>query len=256
MYSTPDTPSARPAVRESEEFWDRFTASASVHPANLYRYNLISNLIQDWNGGKDHIVDLGCGNGNLLEHLHRRAIGRQLTGIDGSQAITDRNQKTLPFARFAQADLQLAETFPCLGRVDVVVCSEVVEHMPNYVPVFRIASNLLRSGGLFILTTQGGKRRRHDIELLGHLRHYEISSLAAEVAAAGFQITKQQQAGWPALSAQKVAASLFMGKVEQELASTKPPSGLFRFACAVIGVGLKVSSRSHGPQLVIAARKP
>jgi 2-polyprenyl-3-methyl-5-hydroxy-6-metoxy-1,4-benzoquinol methylase len=243
-------------VQESEEFWDRFTASAALHPANLYRYTLISDIIHAWKGPKDRIVDLGCGNGVLLEHLHRRGIGRDLVGFDGSMAITQRNRQRRPFAEFDQADLQLPGKFPLQGLADVVVCSEVVEHMPVYAPVFQIAYNSLRSGGLFILTTQGGKRRRHDVELLGHLRHYDINALANEVAAAGFTVTKRQQAGWPALTVQKIAASLFMGRVEQELASTKEPSALFKFACKVIGIGLKLSSKRFGPQLVIAAQKP
>ena len=244
------------AVQESEEFWDRFTASASIHPANLYRYTLISDLIQAWDGPKDRVVDLGCGNGALLDHLRRRGIGRNLIGFDGSMAITQRNKKRLPFAEFGQADLQIPDNFPLQGIADVVICSEVVEHMPIYAPVFQIAFDSLRSGGLFILTTQGGKRRRHDVQLLGHLRHYCIKSLSDEVASAGFHVTKRQQAGWPALTVQKIAASLFIGRVEQELASTKEPSALFKFACKVIGISLKLSSKRFGPQLVIAAQKP
>lgn len=242
-------------VEESEVFWDRFTASASVHPANLYRYNLISDLVQAWPGPKDHIVDLGCGNGVLLQHLHQRGIGQKLTGLDGSQVIVQRNRQRLGFAEFDQADLQLPEKINPRLRADVVICSEVVEHMPDYAPVFKIAHDLLPSGGLFILTTQGGKRRRHDIQLLGHLRHYNINALAAEVASAGFKITRRQCAGWPALTAQKIAASMCMGRVEKELASTQEPSALFRLACRVVGLGLKLSSKKAGPQLVIAAQK-
>ena len=244
-----------PSVQESEEFWDRFTTSASLHPANLYRYTLISDLIAAYHGQKDEIVDLGCGNGVLLEHLRQRQLGKKLTGIDGSMGIIQRNRKRLPFAEFAQADLQLLESFPLRGKTDVVVCSEVIEHMPDYQPLFKIAKECLRSGGLFILTTQGGKRRRHDIKLLGHLRHYDINQLAAEVAATGFEIVHRQEAGWPALTAQKIAASLFMGQVERELASQKEPSTLFKLACRMIGLCLKISSKKIGPQLVIAARK-
>ncbi len=243
-------------VQESEEFWDRFTASASLHPANLYRYTLISDMIAQLEGPKDSIMDLGCGNGVLLAHLRDRGLGRELMGFDGSSAIIERNRQRMTFAKFAQADLQAPERFPRQAPADVVVCSEVVEHMPDYLPTFRIAYACLRPGGHFILTTQGGKRRRHDVELLGHLRHYDINELAREVGEAGFQIIRQQQAGWPALTLQKVAASMFMGRVSKELASHDEPSLLFRTACKVVGVGLKLSSKSHGPQLVILARKP
>ncbi len=242
-------------VQESEEFWDRFTASASLHPANLYRYTLISNLISGWPGSRSYIVDLGCGNGVLLKHLHERQLGQKLMGVDGSMAIIERNRRNLSFAEFFQADLQIPDSFPLRGKADVVVCSEVIEHMPVYQPVFKIAHDCLKSGGIFILTTQGGRRRRHDIKLLGHLRHYDIDQLAGEVSAAGFDIIHKQEAGWPALTAQKIAASLFMGRVEQELASKKEPSALFKLASKVIGLGLRFSSKKRGPQLLIAARK-
>jgi 2-polyprenyl-3-methyl-5-hydroxy-6-metoxy-1,4-benzoquinol methylase len=242
-------------VHESEEFWERFTASASLHPANLYRYTLISDLIKRWPEKKDYIVDLGCGNGALISHLKDLNLGKNLVGFDGSAAITEINKKKLPFADFSQADLQVEKNFPLSNIADIVVCSEVVEHMPDYLPTFKIAHKSLKDNGLFILTTQGGKRRRHDIHLLGHLRHYVIEDLAREVEAAGFEIIHRQKAGWPALTAQKIVASLFMGQVEQQLASTKEPSSLFKLACKIIGIGLSCSSKRFGPQLVIAARK-
>jgi 2-polyprenyl-3-methyl-5-hydroxy-6-metoxy-1,4-benzoquinol methylase len=243
-------------VVESEEFWDRFTASASIHPANLYRYTLISDLVAGLSGARGTIMDLGCGNGVLLAHFHDRGLGGRLVGCDGSAAIIKRNQGRIAYAEFHQADLQVPERFPSLGKADVVTCSEVVEHMPDYLPAFRIAHQCLNPGGHFILTTQGGKRRRHDVELLGHLRHYDLNALASEVAAAGFEIIRKQQAGWPALSLQKIAASLFMKQVSRELASHDKPSFLFRMACKVVGCGLVLSSKRRGPQLVIMARKP
>lgn len=242
-------------VHESEEFWDRFTASASIHPGNLYRYTLISNLIEQISGTKQSILDIGCGNGALLAHFKNRFIGSNYIGIDGSAAIIERNRRTQSFAQFQQGDLQDPKRFADFPLVDVVTCSEVVEHMPDYAPAFRIAHTCLRPGGYFILTTQGGKRRRHDIELLGHLRHYNIDELAKEVSEAGFDIIKKQQAGFPALTIQKIAASMFIGQVSKELASHAEPSLFFKFACKLIGFGLAVSSTRYGPQLVILAKK-
>ena len=252
MTSTPFKSDSVPA---SEQFWDRYTASAAIHPANLYRYTLIADLIAASDSRPETIIDLGCGNGSLLAHFHSRHIGRNLFGVDGSAAIIADNRRRHPFAEFQVADLQAPERVPAFPPADVVVCSEVIEHMPDYLPVFSIARACLRPGGYFVLTTQGGKRRRHDVELLGHLRHYDIHALADEVAQAGFQIIRKQQAGWPALNLQKIAASLLMGRVAKELASHDQPSLLFRIACQLVGIGLALSSKHHGPQLVILARR-
>lgn len=233
----------------------RFDTSSRLHPANLYRYQLISGIIQKWQGPKARIIDLGCGNGSLLKHLKQRGIGRTLIGVDGSQEVIKKNTKAMPFASFFFADLQACEKLPFKCKADIVVCSEVIEHIPHYQAVFQLAWSCLDVGGLFILTTQGGKRRRHDIFLLGHLRHYKIEDLAAEVAENGFKILQKQKMGWPALTIQKAAASFFMNKVKNELASGREPSRLFQLACWIIGCALKVSSKKHGPQLLVISRK-
>jgi SAM-dependent methyltransferase len=243
------------SVKESEEFWSRFDASSGLHPANLYRYNLISNAIHKWPGSKNQIIDLGCGNGFLLQYLRHLKIGTKLIGVDGSSVIINKNRQTIPSVEFYQADLQ--GEIKCLTdlQADIVICSEVIEHMPSYENVFVVAKRCLRDGGLFVLTTQGGKRRRHDIHLLGHLRHYEMEALLSELCEAGFEIFNHQKSGWPALTIQKIAASIFMEKVGRELASEKAPSFLFKAACFLIGCALRVSSKNMGPQLLIAARK-
>jgi hypothetical protein len=149
--------------------------------------------------------------------------------------------------------LQNADQAPKI-EADIVICTEVIEHMPHYTPAFTASRSLLKAGkGILILTTQGGPRRRHDIELIGHLRHYETGALVKEVEQHGFTCIHRQNAGWPFLDLQKVLASMLMGRVVDEINSTKGPSLLFKAGCEFIGMGLKVSSKSSGPQIVIAA---
>ncbi|HLB34837.1 MAG: hypothetical protein A3F67_03315 [Verrucomicrobia bacterium RIFCSPHIGHO2_12_FULL_41_10] len=243
-------------VSEAEDFWDHFTSSAQIHPANIYRYQLIADIIKKFNIASNSIIDLGCGNGALLSHLKASLLGDIFIGFDGAQSIIERNKRNLEFAQFYQADLQEPNNFPFKEQADLVVCSEVVEHMPNYTPVFQLAYELLNPGGYFILTTQGGKRRRHDVELLGHLRHYNLHELGEEVVSFGFQLHHKQQVGWPVLNLQKIAASLLIKRVEKELASPEDPTPLFRLACRIVKQGLKLSSKRKGPQLIIIGRKP
>jgi SAM-dependent methyltransferase len=249
-------PNKPAGVLEAEEFWNSFTASAQIHPANLYRYQLIGKVIRNFNFPADSIIDLGCGNGALLAHLKSYHLGTRLIGVDGSLSIIEKNREQWKFAEFYQADLQKTESFPLKDAVDLVICSEVIEHMPDYQPTFEIAYNQLKPGKFFILTTQGEKLRRHDIHLLGHIRHYDIDILSREVASFGFQIKHQQQVGWPILNLQKIAASLFMNQVAKELASSREPTFLFKTACKIVEFGLKASSKRRGPQLIVVAQKP
>lgn len=255
----PTNPPAAPTPTEYYDgFWERFsTAAEHQHPANTYRYNLIGRAIRSLPHGSDCLLDLGCGNGSLIRHFVQEGIiFRRFVGLDTSKEIVARCAKAMPQFEFHHADLQ--EPLPAVwaGSADVVVCTEVVEHMEHFKPLLASAALALKPGGLFVLTTQGGKRRRHDIELLGHVRHYDLEALARNVEETGLKVESKRQCGFPILNLQKIAASMFLGRVRQELASSREPSALFRFACAVVGVGLKFSSQRSGPQLVIAARKP
>ena len=200
-------------------------------------------------------MDLGCGNGTLLRHLRGQPGLERLVGIDASQEIITRNRARGDGIEFFQGDLQELQRPDLSGWADVVICSEVIEHMPDPDPVFPAAWDLLKPGGMFLLSTQSGKRRRHDIELLGHLRHFELSELKAKVCAAGFTVTRAWACGWPVLNLQKIAASALLGRVTRELASEQEPSFFFRVACRLVGAGLKFSSKSMGPQVFVVAQK-
>jgi SAM-dependent methyltransferase len=243
-------------VEYSDEFWRKFERNAAKHPANLYRYDQITSQITAEILELGCIVDVGCGNGSLLKRLRGFYPQIRLVGIDSSLDIINRNLREHSGIEFMQGDLQAFSNPSLQAAADVVVCSEVIEHMPLPYPTFDTAFALLRSRGIFVLTTQGGKRRKHDIELLGHLQHFCLSDLQDRIRKAGFVVDRAWACGWPVLDAQKIAASAFLGKVSQELASDKDPSFVFNLACVCVGWALKFSSQSKGPQLFVVAHKP
>lgn len=69
------------------------------------------------------VLDLGCGNGFFLDRFQKR--GKRVRGVDGSvHALSAAPAAVRP--KLAVADL----TAPLrLGRYDLVVCSEVAEHL-------------------------------------------------------------------------------------------------------------------------------
>jgi SAM-dependent methyltransferase len=238
------------------QFWERFGASANQHPANLYRYNLIKRVVASSVHGSDCFMDLGCGNGALIRHLQCDQAFKRYIGLDTSSDVIRLCKSSMPQHEFYHLDLQQESTSERTGVADVAVCTEVIEHMKVYKPLLANAAKALKPGGLFVLTTQGGKRRRHDIELLGHVRHYDIDQLQRDIEKTGLKVETKWKCGFPVLNLQKIAASMFMGRVRKELASSREPTFLFRLACKIVGWGLKFSSTRCGPQLVIAARKP
>lgn len=109
--------------------------------------------------GRPRILDLGCGRGWLTGLLAETVPGAEVLGIDPLAASVEAARRGHPGLSFRQgtgADL-LAEG--AAGVFDLVVSSEVVEHVPHTEqPAFlRQAFWLLRPGGRLVLTTPRGE---------------------------------------------------------------------------------------------------
>ncbi|MFO7155460.1 MAG: class I SAM-dependent methyltransferase [Pseudomonadota bacterium] len=75
------------------------------------------------------ILDAGCGEGYLARYLLDHLDGIALWGVDASAAAIERARQRCPEATFEVASLESID----LGRkeFDVVICSEVLEHLEH-----------------------------------------------------------------------------------------------------------------------------
>jgi 2-polyprenyl-3-methyl-5-hydroxy-6-metoxy-1,4-benzoquinol methylase len=79
-----------------------------------------------------NILDVGCGNGSMIS-LPLAEQGYTVTGIDLDKHSIQKAQEANPFQN---ATFLVAKTKDLLGnQYDVVICSEVLEHIENYEPV-------------------------------------------------------------------------------------------------------------------------
>jgi SAM-dependent methyltransferase len=155
----------------------------------------------------ERVLDLGCGAGRFVAAL--RDAGAEPVGVELAAAALERARRNVP-----GADLRLVEPGGALplghGEVDLVWCSEVLEHVPDTVAFLTEVRRVLRRGGRLVVTVpdHGRLRRllialaRHDAHYdpLGqHVRFYTRESLARALHATGFAGVRIEPLGGPPL---------------------------------------------------------
>src|SRR5437867_2619061 len=111
------------------------------------------------------LLEFGAGAGNLLKRLGDLGYNGKITAID----ILPRPESLPDAVRWLHADLN--EAIPARDRsFDVILASEVIEHLENPRAVFREFSRVLRREGRLILTTPNQESIRSIAGLLfgGH----------------------------------------------------------------------------------------
>jgi len=98
------------------------------------------------------VFDAGCGNGALLVPLIER--GYVVAGCDASDSgVQEANKQCAGRARVERLSVYENLSAHFGGDWDVVIATEVVEHLYDPRLFVRQASRLLRSGGTLVLTT-------------------------------------------------------------------------------------------------------
>jgi len=100
------------------------------------------------------ILDVGCGTGdNLTQQLAKLFPGRQFVGIDSDFASVNHanSRRTTENIEFFVADERAQ-----LGRFDMVIASEVIEHVESPVSFLEFLNNSVEKNGNIVLTLPNG----------------------------------------------------------------------------------------------------
>jgi 2-polyprenyl-3-methyl-5-hydroxy-6-metoxy-1,4-benzoquinol methylase len=144
----------------------------------------------------DSAIDIGCGAGHNFEQL---AAGRRLealAGADLSPEALRRARERWPGADLHELDVQ-ARTLD--GRWDLVLCSLVLEHLPDDEAALRNMREMTAPGGHLVAVTIAGdfERYRPWEEQMGHVRNYRRGELEEKLALAGFDPVTVVYWGFP-----------------------------------------------------------
>jgi 2-polyprenyl-6-hydroxyphenyl methylase / 3-demethylubiquinone-9 3-methyltransferase len=132
-------------------WWDPEGPSKTLHDINPCRAQFIAERCPLAGAA---VLDIGCGGGLLTEDLARR--GARLTGIDATYEVIDVARThatdsglTIEYAVATAEDYALHRA----GAFDIVVCMELIEHVPDPNSLIAACSRLTRPGGAFFLST-------------------------------------------------------------------------------------------------------
>lgn len=157
--------------------------------------NVVVELVKKLEGVRS-ICDLGCGNGHISGRLAN--AGFEVTGVDASPSGIAIARRAYPNVEFVEAliDRQLN-----LGQFDLVVSSDVIEHMYRPSDLLEAARELLKPGGQILLGTPyhgylknlvlaaSGKMDAHFSALHdgGHIKFFSVRSLSQLMRRHGFE---------------------------------------------------------------------
>ena len=116
-----------------------------VHNSRLDK--IVSLLPQT---GTYKILDAGCGEGHLIQKMHARLPHNSYYGADITDIALSSSLERCPFAQFKKMDLgNLAyekESF------DIIICTEVLEHIYEYEVVIAELTRVLKKDGKLIIS--------------------------------------------------------------------------------------------------------
>jgi len=146
--------------------------------------------------GVQSICDLGCGNGHISGRL--AALGYHVTGVDASESGIQIARRTYRDVEFVHA---LIDGDLNIGQFDLVISSDVIEHLYRPSDLLEATSSLVKPGGQVLLGTPyhgylknlvlaaTGKMDAHFSALHdgGHIKFFSVNTLSRLMRSHGFE---------------------------------------------------------------------
>lgn len=157
------------------------------------RFLFIRNIIMREHDKKGTltVLDYGCGDGYWSYVLSQFGFC-DITGADYNPLRLERFKALMPGVKFVRADLTEKNDNP--GKFDIVLCSQVVEHIPDDRAFISGIKDHLKSDGILILgTTNEGcftqsLRRMIVRGSTDHVHFYREKEIREKLENAGFTI--------------------------------------------------------------------
>jgi SAM-dependent methyltransferase len=183
-------------IDDWDAHWAGLSASAANNPAQHFRHRLLSRLVKDASPSK--VVDIGCGQGDLLARLATDVPTAALAGLELSQVGVDDSLRKVPGADVRRVDLLDDASVGQLSEIaaDVATCCEVLEHLDEPRQFLDAAKHALAPDATLFVTVPGGPRSSFD-RTIGHRRHYSPAAIRELLESTGYVVSDAYGAGFP-----------------------------------------------------------
>lgn len=153
------------------------------------RREIIYQIIKDWAGDKIsnlRMLELGCGNGNILQYLKKKGIDVEGGDISFEGLVFCKKIVDIPLCQIDALNTPfVSESYDIVGLFDIM------EHLADDQLLLREAYRICKKGGLIIVTVPAYKSLwSYFDEISGHKRRYSKKELVSKLQKAGFKAKK------------------------------------------------------------------
>jgi 2-polyprenyl-3-methyl-5-hydroxy-6-metoxy-1,4-benzoquinol methylase len=234
------------------KIWESQKELHKYHPSVELRNSLIFKSLNQLKF--ESILDVGCGDGDLLSKIKTKYPNIMYSGFDKSEFIISKNKASYNDIKFQCIDILDSKTPQ--KAFDIVICSEMIEHIKEYRHVIESLTSFVKPGGHLILTTQAGKLYKSDLHV-GHEQHFSCNQLSTIVKNNGLTVLECFRKGFPFYTLQKVIYHYFFnfGSIMQKDSTKFIFLKRLIFKILYFLMFFSPKSTSLGPQLFLVARR-
>lgn len=155
----------------------------------------LSELVTEARATSVH--EVGCGEGRLLEQIKTMVPG-SIRGTDLSrELVAELSSRHAGQSRFSLAVRSVDDLCPDEDSADLIICCEVLEHVPDPRAALRALRSLRAKSWIFsvpreplwrVLNCCRGKYLRQWGNTPGHLNHWNVGAFEDLVQASGFEV--------------------------------------------------------------------
>ena len=142
-----DRAMADPSAFERTWWWGGMEAFYNAHLINIHALKRADESFR--------VLDLGSGTGDLLREIAPAFPNAEMIGIDANSQSIERARAAATPPNVSYIEGMFDEALD-LGEFDIVVCSEVFEHVSDPQELLRTAHAVLRPGGHLSFSTPSG----------------------------------------------------------------------------------------------------